>query len=226
MTVAEVKAVEAVKSGCPHWQPETLPEGENEATLEEKRVRLLEDRSTDIDADFVPTFWRLFLNNQKVKVRPEDVFTTWPTLFQPAYQLVHFQILTDVDAACMIQRFKNDVDAILVQGKKEGLDEVSPESNDEQEYNACIKIIFNHFDERVENILKSYVDFSEEILNPGYPYLIIIGQSEKGYSLIIDGCIISISKDLLEAVELLLTSYLFIIDHTLKWQLAHSNFAE
>ncbi|XP_029907498.1 uncharacterized protein LOC115359266 [Myripristis murdjan] len=100
--------------GCTQWQPELPPE-ETEASLENKRQKLMElfsrEGSSGIERAEVLKLMEMtyYLQRKMINANPapslEDVKQLWPYLFFPRSMCTHFEVLTDVSIVRKIEAF-------------------------------------------------------------------------------------------------------------------------
>lgn len=100
--------------GCTQWQPE-LPPKETEASLENKRQKLMElfsrEGSSGMERAEVLKLMETtyYLQRQMINANPapalEDVKQQWPYLFFPRSMCTHFEVLTDVPIVRKIEAF-------------------------------------------------------------------------------------------------------------------------
>ncbi|KAJ8682452.1 hypothetical protein QAD02_018244 [Eretmocerus hayati] len=209
----QVKAIEAIKSGCLQWQP-NYPQGETAHSQEERRVRLLDfNNPTYLQKrieDFTLSFahQRLYLNNQKDKPEARNVVLRWPILKEPDFQLEHFKILTGVTLENILTRFLNDIDIVLEYGRKRKDPIVASDDNDPANRQVTVvKIIFAHFGEAFDLLIRENSDEADDIPKLDYPIILkSVGDNVK-YSLLVDQTFINQTQDLLCALVLLITAY-------------------
>ncbi|KAK0155310.1 Sterile alpha motif domain-containing protein 3 [Merluccius polli] len=100
--------------GCTQWQPELPPE-ETEASLEDKRQKLMElfsrEGSSGMErAEVLKLMETTYsLQRQMINANPapafEDVKQQWPYLFFPRSMCTHFEVLTNVSIVRKIEAF-------------------------------------------------------------------------------------------------------------------------
>ncbi|KAJ8681793.1 hypothetical protein QAD02_017585 [Eretmocerus hayati] len=151
---AKRKLLSLLQTGCPNWQPEKHPQGDNEETIEVTRNKLLDYKNTnynsdELELDFKRTFaaQRFFLNNQTELPTAQDVFISWPIIFDPKYQLQHFAELTSKDPDTIKKNLRVDLEAIIHKGAKDYGVSVEKEASEHEKIITSLKIIFMRFKE-------------------------------------------------------------------------------
>ena len=135
--------------GCVRWQPEDYPDGETSASLEEKKLEMLDIFSQEglkgAERGRVEDLMAITYAKQReyINTNPStsilDVGKEWPFLFTQKFLLSHFTTLTNVELhrrlnedldkkgkrlldffSCQITRWRKEVRAVLKEALKDG----------------------------------------------------------------------------------------------------------
>lgn len=159
------KALASIKAGCSNWQPDKLPDDQDENSQEERREFLLNFKTYNLTDDnmlatvkqhFEETYatQRLFLNNIENKNHLcSEVQKMWPCLLKQPFIFWHYKLLTGHDEIEMQSSIEEDKKFILTYGiMKKFIEMDCLTSGEELETLAALRVICKHFKEELETI--------------------------------------------------------------------------
>ncbi|XP_073719682.1 uncharacterized protein [Misgurnus anguillicaudatus] len=197
-TICQSSRRPADQYGCVRWQPQELPEGENDDSLEEKRKQMLQLHSTEGSSGATRgelyklmevTYYR---QRRDIYANPplpvSEVKKSWPYLFCLKGMFLHFHLLTDI---ALLQRIMESIEG---KGKRilrffqekptnDDVRAVLSKYKDENSLVLCLlHLLMAHFKEKSEFLLieadvaATAADMERGGL-PDSPTLIIQGES-------------------------------------------------
>nr|XP_055049458.1 uncharacterized protein LOC129434833 isoform X1 [Misgurnus anguillicaudatus] len=197
-TICQSSRRPADQYGCVRWQPQELPEGENDDSLEEKRKQMLQLHSTEGSSGATRgelyklmevTYYR---QRRDINANPplpvSEVKKSWPYLFCLKGMFLHFHLLTDI---ALLQRIMESIEG---KGKRilryfqekptnDDVRAVLSKYKDENSLVLCLlHLLMAHFKEKSEFLLieadvaATAADMERGGL-PDSPTLIIQGES-------------------------------------------------
>ncbi|XP_030295267.1 uncharacterized protein LOC115595218 isoform X1 [Sparus aurata] len=190
--------------GCVRWQPEDYPDGETSASLEEKKLEMLDIFSREglkgAERGTVEDLMAITYAKQPeyIKANPSpsivDVGREWPFLFSQKFLLSHFATLTDVELytrlnedldkkgkrlldffSSQITRWRKQVRAVLKEALK--MDQEGTHGL------AAILVIVAHFEEQEESpflladVTTTPADAEAQLSLPITPRIIMLGET-------------------------------------------------
>ncbi|XP_067312741.1 uncharacterized protein [Pseudorasbora parva] len=197
-TISQSSRRPADRYGCVSWQPEELPAGENDETLEEKRKQMVLLHSTEgmsgatrgeLHKLMEVTYYRQRRDINASPAPPlSELKNSWPYLFSLKGIFLHFNLLTDIS---LLQKIMESIEGkgkriLRFFQEKPTNNEVRAVLSKYQEGNSlvlCIlQLLMAHFKERTESLLieadvaATAADIEKDGL-PDSPALIIQGES-------------------------------------------------
>lgn len=160
------RTVAYLKSGCIDWQPDELPKGETETTLEKKKIYMKNYEKLDLsnadvqktlDTAFEKTYvkQRFYLNNIDKIPTAQEVHNEWPTLFLKNCLLSHFTRLTGVKLADIQRLLTEDINRIIYFGTWKQLSTIDKTASIESRTVEAFWIIFKYFGENPETLFRT-----------------------------------------------------------------------
>ena len=152
------------KLGAVNWQPGEHREGENDITVEEKRVSLLnlyhhvlqigEATPAAVHEEILDSLTgsfkciREFLNDVHDMPTPESVYLSWPVIFRREYLCHLYSLQMGHSVQFLKDNFHSDRQAIFAFGRAYNLTTGHKSDND---YDV-VHIILKYFGEKIENL--------------------------------------------------------------------------
>lgn len=168
-TISQSSRRPADRYGCVSWQPEELPAGENDETLEEKRKQMVLLHSTEgmsgatrgeLHKLMEVTYYRQRRDINASPAPPlSELKNSWPYLFSLKGIFLHFNLLTDIS---LLQKIMESIEGkgkriLRFFQEKPTNNEVRAVLSKYQEGNSlvlCIlQLLMAHFKERTESLL-------------------------------------------------------------------------
>lgn len=163
--VQHLRYVKLVEVGCRQWQPEFYPEGEDDNSLEEKRIYLLdfeekfpldEDYSKNVVDYFIKTFClqRMFLNNPVNKPNIENVKENWPDLLNPYLILRHYCHLMELmNLDSIWNNLRSTVSLLLSLGQVQDELQIQNDASNYEKFYESLRLICLQFKENLEHVI-------------------------------------------------------------------------
>lgn len=160
------KSLSCLQAGCSQWQPDRLPENEDETTQEEKRVWLLSYNLYDqtdppmleaIRENFFKTYetQRLFLNDiSKENHLLPQVSEVWPCLTRKPFICWHYEKLTGHTIDEIAVNIKDDVPRILSYGIMKRFTDINfTDTSEENQFFEALQVVSKHFKEQLDTMI-------------------------------------------------------------------------
>ncbi|XP_031785954.1 uncharacterized protein LOC107981207 [Nasonia vitripennis] len=194
------KSLSCIQAGCSQWQPDHLPENEDETTQEEKRVWLLSYNLYDqtdppmlevIKENFCNSCvtQRLFLNDiSKENHLLPQVREVWPCLTNKPFIFWHYEKLTGHTIHEIAVNIKDDVPRILSYGIMKRLTDINfTDTSEENQFFEALQIVCKHFKEQLDTLIIRFPAGTESFetgQNPD-PQLCIIDNDPTEYIIVL-----------------------------------------